>query len=464
MRTLRLGAPFGAAAAVAATSIFPARALSYDAWGWLIWGQEVADGRTFSTNGFPSWKPLVGLVSMLLAPLGDAAPTIWLLIARAAAVIAIWLAYRLAARLAGPVAGGLAALALLIVPQWLFQAGVGESEPLLTALLLGAVARHADRDHLGGFLLVLLASLLRPESWPFLLVSGVLAWRRGPVARAVVLAGVALVPVLWYGGEYIGSHDPFRGSYLAKTTREAVRLRQAWSVPAVGVLDQAWRMVPLPLLVGALPALVAGWRRRQPVVLALGGGALIWVAEVAVLAQLGYAGVTRFLFPAAAGLAVVGAAGLVQAVRGLRGRPLARAAVVAVAVALALPAVPHALNLAPAARRVEERADLDNAVDTIVTQVGRPFLFAAPHLAAQGETVTPLAWRLHAPAESLRRPRIPGLALADRNQRWRGLRRALLRSRRRPEIRIVTRAWALRLLFIARPFRSGSGAVAKLGM
>jgi hypothetical protein len=36
----------------------------------------------------------------------------------------------------------------------------------------------------------------------------------------------------------------------------------------------------------------------------------VWLGEVAVLAALGYAGVTRFLFPAAAALAVVGAAGV----------------------------------------------------------------------------------------------------------------------------------------------------------
>src|SRR5206468_942999 len=90
----------------------------------------------------------------------------------------------------------------------------------------GRVDRDGDRDDLGGFMLVLLAALLRPESWPFLLVSAVLAWRRGRGARALVVAGLALVPVLWFGGEYLGSHDLFRGSYLAKASKEAVHLRR----------------------------------------------------------------------------------------------------------------------------------------------------------------------------------------------------------------------------------------------
>src|SRR3954468_17921319 len=157
-RARRRPAAIGGALLLAVGAAIPDRALSYDAWGWLLWGQELLDGRRFTTNGYPTWKPLAGLISLGIAPLDGGAPFAWLVIARGGALAALWLAYRLGSRLAGPVAGGLAVGAVLVMPQWLFQAGVGGSEPLVTALLLGALLRHSDADHLGGFLLVLLAA------------------------------------------------------------------------------------------------------------------------------------------------------------------------------------------------------------------------------------------------------------------------------------------------------------------
>lgn len=449
----------GASLLLAALSTAFVNALSYDAWGWLIWGQEIAGGHPFTTNGYPTWKPLTALVAVALSPLGHAAPFLWLMVARASAVIALVLAYRLASRLAGRAAGALAALALLIVPDWLFQTGVGGSEPLVTALLLGAVARHADRDDLGAFVLVLLASLLRPESWALLVASAVVAWGRSPRSRPVVALSAMAVPVLWFGGDYLGSGDPFRGSQLAKTTQEAMRLRHLWALPGVGVLHAASRMIPLSLLAAVPAALAWGVRRRDPIVLALGLGSLVWLAEVAALAQLGYAGVTRFLFPAAAGLSVVGAAGLVQVLRAARVNPPAQIALGAVAVALAVPAVINAHSLRRVPQHIEERSDLDGAVSTIVAREGRQTLLAAPHLAAQGQTVTPLAWRLDVAPQSLDKPRFPGLVLADTNQRWRLYRAAIRRGRGRFTRRRVTSTWALTLIAIdRRPPRSSRGS------
>jgi hypothetical protein len=441
---------------VAGASAALTRALSYDAWGWLLWGQEIHDGRPFTTDGYPTWKPLTGLISILIAPLGDAAPFVWLVVARAGAVLALVLAYQLASRVAGRLAGALAVLALLIVPQWLFQAGVGGSEALLTALLLGAVARHADRHDLQGFALVSLASLLRPESWPLLLASGVLAWRRTPGSRAIVAASLVAVPVFWFGGDYLGSGDPFRGGQLAKTTQEAVRLRRMWALPGAGVVDVAWRIIPLPLLLCVPAALLPAIRRRDPVVLSLTLGALVWIAEVTVLAQLGYAGVTRFLFPAAAALVVVGAAGLVRLLGSPRVAPATRIALVAAALALAVPSVPRALDVGRELQGVHDRAKLDHAVGLIVERVSRRSLLAARHLAAEGQAITPLAWRLDVPAESLRRPRLPGLALAEAHRRWPMFRRALRRGDRRFKTRTVLSEWPLSLISVervrARPF------------
>src|SRR5918999_360739 len=73
---------------------------SYDPWTWLLWGREVASG-TLSTVDGPAFKPLPVAVCALLAPLGAAAPWAWVLLVRVAAVVAVWLAFALARRLAG---------------------------------------------------------------------------------------------------------------------------------------------------------------------------------------------------------------------------------------------------------------------------------------------------------------------------------------------------------------------------
>ena len=70
----------------------------------------------------------------------------------------------------------------------------GLTEPLLVALVLGAVAaefRGRPRLALG---LALAAGLIRPEAWPFALAYGALAVRRDPRLRVPVIAGAALHP------------------------------------------------------------------------------------------------------------------------------------------------------------------------------------------------------------------------------------------------------------------------------
>src|SRR3954470_4513790 len=72
----------------------------FDPSGWVLWGRELAGQGTFSTLGYPSWKPLPALVDTtfaLVAP--GAVPALWLVVARAAGLLAIVLAARVAYRL-----------------------------------------------------------------------------------------------------------------------------------------------------------------------------------------------------------------------------------------------------------------------------------------------------------------------------------------------------------------------------
>src|SRR4051794_41906023 len=91
--------------AVAGVSLLVVRALSYDAWGWLLWGREIAGRLPFTTSEYPTWKPLAALVAAPLAAFGSAGPLLWLLLARFGAGLSVVLAYRLASPAPGRAAG-----------------------------------------------------------------------------------------------------------------------------------------------------------------------------------------------------------------------------------------------------------------------------------------------------------------------------------------------------------------------
>src|SRR3954451_13259988 len=166
----------------------------YDPWGWLVWGRELLHGG-FETAAGPSWKPLPVLVNAPLSLLGDAAPQAWLLVARTGWFSAALLAGLLAARLsgeetgrwrwaAGVVAGASVALTADSFTPPLRQFTGGLSEPLLVALVLGAIWTALDERPGRVLALGTAAALLRPEVWPFLALWAFYATRKRPRVRA----------------------------------------------------------------------------------------------------------------------------------------------------------------------------------------------------------------------------------------------------------------------------------------
>src|SRR3954453_16507316 len=139
---LGLGALAAACLALAALSLLAPTTPTYDPWAWLIWGREVLH-LDLNTNFGPSWKPLPVALTTLFAIVPGAAPFLWVAVARAGALAAIALAYRVARRLGGGVAGGIvAAAALAISTDFLRFAAVGDSEGLLVAALLLGIDLH----------------------------------------------------------------------------------------------------------------------------------------------------------------------------------------------------------------------------------------------------------------------------------------------------------------------------------
>ena len=386
--------------ALAALSLLAPSGPTYDPWSWIIWGREVAHLDLVTTNG-PSWKPLPVLLTTAFSPFGDAAPALWLVVARAGALAALALAYRLGRAIgAGRLAAAAAVVAVAVAPWWAINAWLGNSEALLVACVLGAFLAHLHGRTRVAFALGVAAGLLRPEAWPFLGLYGLwLLWRRRE-PLAVVAAGFALLPLLWLLPEQWGSGDLWRASDRARTDLPPGSPGRAQD-PALQTLQNFRDLLPtgvwIALAAGLVAVLVAARRRTLPrPALALGALALAWVAIVAVMASRGYSGNQRYLIAPAAMVLVLAGAGAGAALRRLPFllRPPAAAAVL---VALALGGLRETIDRAPEAiAQSRIPGDLDRAVRDAG---GAARLRACGPVVTEKLFVPAVAWRLRLPID-----------------------------------------------------------------
>ena len=435
--------PVGIAAIAALSLLAPFEPL-YDPWAWLVWGRELA-ALELDTGAGPSWKPLPVLVTTLLSPAGGAAPELWLFVARTGWLAAVALAYRLAWRLMFPVrvatglasrfasgrvrlarnlAGALAAigLALLFDPftAWTRQFAGGLTEPLLVALVLGAVDRGLS-DRRGQALgLGFAAALLRPETWPLLAIYAVWAWRGPPRLRRWIVAGAVALPALWLVPDLLGSGDALTG---AERAREATGGAVHETMEA---LCRAIQMPPAALWAGAAVCVVSAWRHAEREPLVLAGGAAAWMVIVAVLAGAGYAGLPRFAAPAAAVVCVLGAVGLVRAVAAIDGMRASnrarRPAIALVGLLVAGLAVQAAIRLGEIPGELDRARAYANSVEDLegaAGAVGDDRIDACPPPTVTDYLFLPqLAWTLDLPLTGIEVAvqRVPaaGIAFAGR--------------------------------------------------
>ncbi len=423
-RPLRIGAALGVA--LAALSLALPYLPVYDPWGWLVWGREIAH-LDLATAAGPSWKPLPVLIDTLLSPIGGAAPEAWLLVARSGWLLAPLLAGWLAAWLAGTETGRwrLAAAALaagsvaltgdsFTPPARQFTGGL--SEPLLVTLVLGAFIAALERRPTLALWLGVAASLLRPECWPFLALWAILAVRDEPRLRPQALAAAALVPLAWFVPDLLAAGSPLEGSATAR--QGGIELDE--------IAQVAGRALAAPLAAAWIGVALLLWGHRsedgddRPAMVLL-AGALAWIAVVAAMAVIGFAGLPRFLAPASAAISVVGGVGLARAgARAFAGgpRPVLAAAVVAT---LAIGAAGFALRAAdvPAdIETIERQANSQKDLFALADRIGSDKLLSCggtvrvTQLLAQ----TPLAWHLDKPIENVRVIRQPryGVALSTK--------------------------------------------------
>ncbi len=312
---------FGPRSAVAVALVLAATSLLfhffpvYDPWAWLVWGRELLQGN-FETAAGPSWKPLPVLISAPLSLLGDAAPDAWLLIARAGWICAPLLAGLLAARLSGKetgswrwvaaaIAAGSVALTADSFTPPLRQFTGGLSEPLLVALVLGAI--WAALDERPGWVLGrgTAAALLRPEVWPFLALWAYFASKDHPRLRAPAIVAAVLIPIAWFVPDIIGAGTPLQGGATAR----------AGGIEFIDGLAVLGRAIAAPLAAAWIGLALLLWHERgeldRPLAILL-AGATAWIFLVAAMAITGFAGLPRFLAPATAIVAILGGIGIAR--------------------------------------------------------------------------------------------------------------------------------------------------------
>ncbi len=393
----------GGCALLAALSLLLPGTLSYDPTAWVIWGREVGRFELDTVTG-PSWKPLPVIVTTIVAPLGDAAPELWMWVARTAGLLALVGVVRLGVRLAGPVAGGLAGALLILTPdgepRFIRTWAEGHDAPASAALAVWAIDRHLAGRRTTTFALLVALALLRPEAWPFVLVyAGWLAMTTD-VSLWALGASLAAIPVLWFGGDLWGAGSPLQGASAAQVIPLDLAERTTTALGNVGA------MVIIPAWVGAGLAVVLAIRRRDQVPPALAALALAWCVIVSAMAIVfGYAALSRFLLPAAAVVCALAGAGFVQAARSITS-PRARVALVAGLVVVSAPfVVVRAAGLPTVWDEVQFHDDLGQDLVATIDLVG----FDRASTACTTIAVEPVsqlhpatAWELDVPLRDVR--------------------------------------------------------------
>jgi hypothetical protein len=271
----------------------------YDPYGWLVWG-KLAVHFKLDTNGAPSWKPLPLLFTLPYAVVGHYALWLWMITSVAISLSGAIFAWRIAFRLTGAAperryaayaAGAFAALMLLATRDYTHFILSAQSDTMIVSMCLAAIDCQLSGHRRWAFWLWVLAALGRPEAWPFLGLYAVWAWRAIPSMRRMIVAGLLLIPVLWFGVAALTANSWFvAGTNALNSPRE---LHQS---KILGTIDRFFDLHEAPVWIAAALATGLALQRRQRYILLLAAGALTWVVVEIAFVLHGWPGVPRYLF------------------------------------------------------------------------------------------------------------------------------------------------------------------------
>jgi hypothetical protein len=288
---------------------------NYDTFYELVWGSEIADGKSPELDVVlpPTPHPLATLAGIVLSPLGDGAEDAMVGIAFVALGAVGYLTYRLgSAWFNRPVGVLAAAIVLTRVPMLDFGVRAYVDIPYI-ALVLAALLVETARPRAGWPVLALLvaAGLLRPEAWLFSLAYlAYLAYARpdrpaGPVAPLSALARpgellgltalAAAAPVLWALSDLAFAGDALYSLTGTQDTVDTLERETGLGGLITEGPPRLGEVVREPVLVGgALGVVLAAALLRRRSRLPLAAGALA-LSAFALLALGGLAVITRYL-------------------------------------------------------------------------------------------------------------------------------------------------------------------------
>lgn len=288
---------------------------NYDTLYGLVWGDDLAHGRTpdYDVPLAPTPHPLTNLLGLVLSPLGgEAAEDVTVALAFLALGALAYVTYALGARCFGAAAGLLAAAIVVTrVPVLSFGVRAYADIPYV-ALVLGAVLLEVRRPRAGWPVLALLgvAGLLRPEAWLF--SAAYLAWLAwaGDRKRLVGLGALAAAaPVVWLLSDLLVAGDALHSLTGTRDTAQTLdRPTGLDDVPTV-MPRRLGEILREPVLVGAAGGglIALAWARERARLPAVAG--VVSVASFCVLAAAGLPAIGRYLLLPAAILAVFCGAG-----------------------------------------------------------------------------------------------------------------------------------------------------------
>ncbi|HEX4720122.1 MAG TPA: hypothetical protein VH300_16485 [Thermoleophilaceae bacterium] len=289
--------------------------LNYDTFYALVWGSDLAHGRTpdYTVAVAPTPHPLAQLVGIVLSPLGADAEGAMLAIGLLALGMLVVGLFRLGQELFGVWAGLLAA-AIIVTRVPILNYGIRGYVDLPTvAFVVWALVLEVRKPYRGTPVLILfgLAGLLRPEAW--LYAAAYWFWLvttapdRGHRLRWTLLAAAA--PLIWLGSDLLITGNPLHS--LTGTHDLAAQLNRKTGITAVPEVAprRLGEILRLPELLAAVVgvAFTVKWARdkaHMPLVIALLNGLAFVAFAIAGLPLLG-----RYLFVAAAMLALFAGAG-----------------------------------------------------------------------------------------------------------------------------------------------------------
>jgi hypothetical protein len=282
-----------------------------------------------------------------------------------------------------------------------------QSDPMIVALCLGAIDCHLSGRRRVALVLAALASLGRPEVWPFAGFYALWLARDEPSTRALVAGVLVVVLALWFGIPALTAKSFFIAGSNALGSGRALHSNKVF-----GTIDRFLDLHETAIQLIALIGVAYAVLRRERVTLSLAAAAVVWVVVEIAFALHGWPGLPRYLFEPAAVMVVLGGVGVGRLLAGPPRLPRAdRAAaghlrsastwlgvaLVIVAVAGLVPAAISRLRLERTDLRQQRlRTDQINRLASTISLAG-----GAARVRGCGEPLTRLeyqtilAWQLH---------------------------------------------------------------------